>query len=435
MYSVEMNHGTTLRLEISNGVLKIGSTRRAGAVVRGAFALAVAFALVLGARPAAAQSEHVYSFAGGGGDAQFPGNGLTVYKGNFYGTSAYGGNVDGNGTVYEISSNGETVLYSFGNYDPDGVNPYSAVTFDGSGNLYGTTNSGGANNQGIVFELSPAGESWKETILYSFCSLAGCTDGGGPVAGVVMDTAGNLYGENSAGVFELSPAVGSWTEQLIYSAEAYGGLAIDASGNLYGVTSKTVFELSPNGSGGWNPDVLYSFPFGFPKDLRSPAGPPALDSTGDVIGITGQGGAHNAGGIYRLTPKTNEHGEKKWVERAIYSFKGQYSLGCNVYSCLQGVIFDSAGNMYLNTPGGFGTEEFGSVLKIAPAANGKSYGLTDLWNFNGTDGAFPAGTPVVDGAGNIWGVTSEGGPSFDWDSCNWPDNCGYGVVYELVGVQ
>lgn len=423
-----------LNMGTSVGELSFGSPKLAVAVIRGVLTLLVVFAVALSARPAAAQSEQaVYSFEETG-DAQFPGNGLTLYKGNFYGTTTYGGNVDGNGTVYEISSNGETVLYSFGNYDPDGVNPYSTVTFDKSGNLYGTTNSGGANNQGIVFELSPAGENWKETILYSFCSLAGCTDGGSPVAGVVIDTAGNLYGENSAGVFELSPGGGGWTEQLIYTADAYGGLAIDPSGNLYGVTATTVFELSPNGSGGWNADVIYNFPFGFPKDLRSPAGPPALDPTGDIIGIVSQGGAHNAGGIYQLSPKTNRHGEK-WVEKVIYSFTGKYNLGCNVYSCLQGVIFDSAGNMYLNTPGGLGAEDFGSVLKVAPAATGKSYRVTDLWNFNGTDGAFPAGTPVVDGAGNIWGVTGEGGPSFDWDSCSWPDNCGYGVVYELVGLN
>ena len=156
----------------------------------------------------------------------------------------------------------EKALYRFtgGN---DGANPRGGLVFDSSGNLYGTTTYGGGTNQnrlcanygcGVVFELSPnSGGGWSETILYSFCSATGCTDGAQPEAGLIFDAAGNLYGTAGGGanaggvVFELSPnSGGGWTESVLYNfcsltncADGQlpsGAVTFDLAGNLYGTT-------------------------------------------------------------------------------------------------------------------------------------------------------------------------------------------------------
>jgi len=134
-------------------------------------------------------------------DGSSPQSGLTMdAAGNLYGTTAEGGTY-GAGEVFELSPNGsggwtETVLYSFTG-GADGSTPFSSgVIFDSSGNLYGTTVTGGAKNKGAVFELSPAATGWSERVLYSFRSG---NDGALPYAGLVFDPAGNLYGATYQG--------------------------------------------------------------------------------------------------------------------------------------------------------------------------------------------------------------------------------------------
>ena len=166
-------------------------------------------------------------------------------------------------TVRPAKAQTEKVLYNFAN-SPDGANPQSSLTYR-NGNFYGTTENGGLGD-GTVFELSPNGSGgWNETVLYSFCSAAGCTDGSNPfVYPLVFDSAGNLYGAtfSSSGVdgegivFELSPAGTSWTETVVPVGGVFGpiDLIMDPVGNLYGAdswaSSGSVFELSPSG-GGW----------------------------------------------------------------------------------------------------------------------------------------------------------------------------------------
>ena len=148
-------------------------------------------------------------------------------------------------------SGSESALYSFsGGSDPKF--PYAGLIFDKAGNLYGTTEFGGANNQGTVFEIIPnSNGSWNETVLYSF---TGSTDGGQPYGSLVLDAAGNLYGTTNFGgssncnlgcgtVFELTPGSGGWSETVLYTftggsdgREPYARLLSDASGNLYGTT-------------------------------------------------------------------------------------------------------------------------------------------------------------------------------------------------------
>jgi len=164
--------------------------------------------------------------------------------------------------VFEVSPSGaETVLYSFCAQSgcTDGSHPRAGLVLDAKGNLYGTTYHGGANGEGTVFEVSPSG---AETVLHSFCAQSHCRDGSRPLAGLVLDAKGNLYGTTYSGsardtVFEVSPG---GTETVLHSFTARGtdgyypsaGLVLDAKGNLHGTTLSggangggTVFRVVP----------------------------------------------------------------------------------------------------------------------------------------------------------------------------------------------
>ncbi len=229
----------------------------------------------------------------------------------------------------------ETVLHSFMGGNSDGANPKARLIADTSGNLYGTTEFGGAFGEGTVFKLSPSG---TVTVLHSFCSLPGCRDGDGPVTGLIFDSSGNLYGttstvveSNDGVVFKLSPG---GTETVLQSFTGSGdgvypsGLISDSGGNLYGTTGEggsgcyipfppfpsgcgVVFKLSPGGT----ETVLYSFcPF-FPNcsDGAGPGGGLIADSSGNLYGLAG-GGTLGKGVVFKLTPGG--------TETVLYSFKG-----------------------------------------------------------------------------------------------------------------
>src|SRR5579871_3809768 len=218
--------------------------------------------------------------------------------GNLYGTT-YGGGVYGAGTVFKVSptQNGgwtTTYLYNFGSFPGDGVYPYAGLAMDSSGNLYGVTSQGGGQQCsdgfndfgcGAVFELSPSGSNgeWTETILYSFRSNAN-NDGYNPVRGLVLDSAGNLYGTT-----------------------LYGG----ASGVSFG---GTVFELRRSVQGVWNERVLHRFGFG--NDGVQPVGPLVLDKSGNLYGVTQNGGGPNAFG----TAFALEHTSSGWREKILFRF-------------------------------------------------------------------------------------------------------------------
>ena len=241
--------------------------------------------------------------------------------GNLYGTTA-GGGAYGDGTVFELTPKGgggwtETVLHSFN--DKDGSAPYAGLIFDGAGNLYGTTLMGGHYVDGTVFKLTPkGGGGWTETVLHSFNDNG--KDGFAPLAGLIFDEAGNLYGTTYGGgtygygtVFELTPkAGGAWTETVLHSCndngkdgyESYASLILDAPGNLYGTTSVggaygygTVFELAPKAGGGWTETVLLSFN---DKDGFSVLASLIFDASGNLYGTTYAGGAYGYGTVFEV---------------------------------------------------------------------------------------------------------------------------------------
>jgi uncharacterized repeat protein (TIGR03803 family) len=349
----------------------------------------------------------LYDFTGGS-DGRYPDSSLTFDgAGNLYGTTQSGG-VFGYGTVYELSPTGsggwnETVLYSFTG-GADGAYATSKPIFDGVGNLYGTATGGGANGDGVVFELSPVGGNWTETVLYSF---AGGADGANPGTGVIMDPTGNLYGTNSAGVFELSPSRGGWTNLVIYGVSPEGGLAMDAAGNIFGagwIYGWSVFELSPNGNDGWNPTILHIFS-GAGHDGLEAFGTPAFDQAGNVYGTTAFGGAKNYGTVYKLHRITKGKNKGAWTETILHSFES----GRDGALPVAGVVRDAAGNIYGTTnEGGQYQQDLGgdgTVYElVAPVGKG-SYKEKVLWSFNGTDGVYPADSLILDSAGNLYGTT------------------------------
>jgi uncharacterized repeat protein (TIGR03803 family) len=267
----------------------------------------------------------LYSFQGRNDGANPQARVVFGPNGSLYGTTSTGGK-NFSGTVFKLAVPPsacktalcpwfETVLYRFTGGD-DGANPqYGDLVFDQAGNVYGTTVNGGSNNVGTVYELTPSGGSWVESVIHAF-NFNG-NDGNRPFSGVILDKAGNLYGTTSSGgpngfgtVFQLTPSGSGWTENILYSFQAQadgmapeGGLILDAAGNLYGTTATggfgggggTVFELTPSG-GGWNFSLLHSFP-GFVGPLSTLA----MDAAGNLYGTTFIDGAYGYGSVFKLT--------------------------------------------------------------------------------------------------------------------------------------
>jgi uncharacterized repeat protein (TIGR03803 family) len=235
-------------------------------------------------------------------------------KGNLYGTTGGGGKY-GAGTVFRIgATGGETVLHDFAG--TDGAVPAAGLIRDAQGSLFGTTISGGTNGYGTVFRLTADG---KETDLYSFCSAPNCTDGGQPIAGLIQDKLGNLFGTTANGgandqgtVFELTK---SGKEIVLHSFGAvnsgdgrwpWAGLIWDSESYLYGTTytggaydSGTVFKVDRAGK----ETVLHSFCA--EPDCVDGAAPSfaslVRDRAGNLYGVAQQG-AYQSGVVFKLTP-------------------------------------------------------------------------------------------------------------------------------------
>ncbi|HET9308133.1 MAG TPA: choice-of-anchor tandem repeat GloVer-containing protein [Candidatus Sulfotelmatobacter sp.] len=351
----------------------------------------------------------------------------------------------------------ERVIYAFkGGSDGIGSN---ALIADRAGNLFGTTfNGGGSSGAGTVYELSPPaqlGGAWTETILYSF-SYAALGNGIGPLAGLVMDAAGNLYGTTwlggpqGAGVaFELSPSTapgGSWTYSLLYG---FGGaglsspearMVLDKAGNLYGTTVSGgtggcaggcggVFKLAPPTQlgGSWTETVLFNFSGTFETGGGTSAGL-TMDAHGVLYGTTFRGSGSTSGTVFRLTPpKTGT----RWTHTVLYAFAG-LADGSDPEAEL---VFDKNGNLYGTTSdgGSGGANCFGSpcgtIFQLTPTASG-AWTHAVLYSFNGgNDGGFgyPGSALRMDAAGNLYGTTPIGGDP----SCG-GSGTGCGTVFQLA---
>jgi uncharacterized repeat protein (TIGR03803 family) len=263
----------------------------------------------------------LYAFTGGA-DGSVPLTGVVLDNaGNLYGTTWEGG-TNGAGTVFELVRSGnvwtEVVLHSFTG-GIDGGTPLSGLVLDNRGHLYGTTSRGGSANFGTVFEVAPTQNGWRERVLHSFTGRV--SDGAVPWAGsLILDRAGNLYGTTSGGgtsnfgtVFQLSrPQPGVVIETILCNflggndgSAPYTGVIIDSAGNLYGTTSVggiglngTVFTLT-NVGGLWTKKVLYSFNA---TNGSEPFGNLVFDRVGHVYGAAASGGPHDTGVVFEIAP-------------------------------------------------------------------------------------------------------------------------------------
>lgn len=249
-------------------------------------------------------------------DGYKPGNGPLIFDsaGNIYGTTGDGG-LSGNGTAFQLFRTengwGENII---DNFTGAPGHPRAGLTFDASGNLFGTAEGG---PYGMVYELVHNGQDWNEQTLYSF---QGGSDGSNPYGGLIFDTSGNAYGTTAGEggvqpgtVFELSPqADGTWRETVLHvfaigSIGPKNNLAIDSAGNLYGSTQGLgggdqfgmVFELSP-ANGSWTFNEIYQFTNG--ADGAYPVGGVSVDSAGNLYGTCVEGGANGWGTAWEITP-------------------------------------------------------------------------------------------------------------------------------------
>jgi uncharacterized repeat protein (TIGR03803 family) len=304
------------------------------------------------------------SFNGSNGDLPIYGSLVQGFNGNFYGTTQNGG-ANNSGTVFEITAEGTlTTLYNFCSQTncTDGTAPLAGLVQATNGNFYGTTAGGGANNDGTIFEITPAG---KLTTLYSFCSQSGCIDGEYPQSGLVQATNGNFYGTTT-----------------------WGG------GNVSG----TVFEITAKGK----LTTLYSFCSQL--ECADGAGPDAglvQATNGNFYGTTAGGGANNGGTVFEITPDGRR--------TTLYNFCSQSSCADGAYP-YAGLVQATDGNFYGTTDGG-GANRWGTVFQITPAGK-----LTTLYSFcsqsSCADGQQPFAGLVQATDGNFYGTTSGGGVNY-----------------------
>jgi uncharacterized repeat protein (TIGR03803 family) len=336
----------------------------------------------------ASKEKVLYSFTGGDDGANPQSSLLIDASGSLYGT-AFSGGIHNNGVLFKLTRDGtETVLHSFGL--PEGRFPAAGVIADQNGTLYGTTGKGGTNDAGVVYKLSPDG---SETIIHSF-GAAG--DGSAPVADLAWDAGGNLYGTTYGGgandygtIFKITPAN---TETVVYSftggndgGQPVAGLIMDKKGNLYGTTHSeaegygSAFKLTTGGAF----KVLHVFSGG--DDGGGSSGSLLLQK-GDLFGTTVGGGAFGSGTVFSL---------HKHVEAVLHSFSDGGPPA--------GLIADKSGNLFGTTPST--VDSGGSVFKLSPDGTYTTlYTFT-----GGADGASPLGRLTMDKHGNLYGTTQGGG--------------------------
>lgn len=365
-----------------------------------------------------------------------------------------------------------TVLHTFSG-SPDGANPYGGLVGDGHGNYYGTTSAGGSSGNGTVFKMSPptaSGGDWTETIIWNF---AGGLSGSFPMSPLVIDK-GRLYGEAINGgdatcgcgvVFVLVPPSsggGIWTEHVLWTPTTsgffYEGLTLDSSGDLYGImqTGGTfnegiAFKLAPT-AGGFTETTLYNF--GATRgDSKEPYGPLTMDASGNLYGVSYEGGG-GAGTVYELKPPAT--GTGPWSNTVLKSFNnqngegmfpqgnlifdklgrlyGQYTVGAggffrltppkgsgpwgysilyegtvNEFTVIPSLTFDAKADLFYGTSfyGGFN----GLAFQLSPPAGGAGdWTETNLYGFSGgADGFGPVGPLALDAHGVLYGTTLLGG--------------------------
>lgn len=337
----------------------------------------------------------------------------------------------------------------------DGNYPTSSLIADSAGDLFGTAALGGNAAWGTIFEFIPkATGGYKFKRLHSFCRQANCTDGSDPVAGLIIDAAGNLYGttkfggaQNGGTAFELIRSAGKTKLKVLHSFCAQGaacadgslpvhdgltyrgaanGAPYDGASPLYGTTlyggennsgySGTVYQLAPTHTKRWKEKIIYQFcaQANCADGSQSENGL-VMDASGNLFGVTFAGGGANDGGVILEL----SHHKGVWTETVLHDF-------CSEANCADGgnpespLALDGSGNLFGSAASG-GANSGGVVFELVPG--GAQYSV--LYSFcsqaNCTDGNNPMGRLAVDTAGDIFGTTVAGGDP----------NYSRGLLYEL----
>jgi uncharacterized repeat protein (TIGR03803 family) len=343
-----------------------------------------------------------YQFNGANGTS--PVGGVTVdASGNIYGTTNEGG-INNNGTVFEIAQGSNTITTVANFNGTNGRNIFGGITLDAAGNMYGTTQAGGPWGVGTVFEIAKGSNTI--TTLATFGSSTGSNAGGaGPQASLAIDAAGNLYGTTTQGginnwgtIFEVAKGSNSITTLAQFhntdGSSPQAGLTMDAAGNLYGTTVV-------GGAAGQGTVFELKKGSSAVTTLASfnngtgtnPQASVTLDSAGNIYGTTYTGLGSN-GSVFEIPKGTT-------TLTTIYTFSPSSGQNPN-----GGLIMDAAGNLFGTTYVG-GVNNAGTVFEIAQG----SHTFTSLYSFSGPDGLEPAGNLAFDSAGNLYGATVQGGDS------------------------
>ena len=308
----------------------------------------------------------------------------------------------------------------------DGAYPWGGLLQDQSGDFYGMTNAGGKYLDGVVFELVPNGSSYKEQVLHNFCARADCTDGRGPLGDLIMDMDGNLYGTTQYGgaydagtIFKLTRGDNGWSLSVLHNfcrqANCTDGkspqtaLVMADQRHFFGTTpgggahgDGTAYELTHNMDGTWSYAVIYSF---CAKANCADGGPPKsdliVDKDGRLYGTTLSGGA-GQGNVYRL-----QHTGTGWTETVIVDFctAGACKLGRSPTAGLSyagqrtGAAWDESSPLFGTTSGG-GKHDHGAVFELVHDSSGWTYSV--LRSF---DVGIGPGALTVSSGGNLYGTT------------------------------
>jgi uncharacterized repeat protein (TIGR03803 family) len=366
-------------------------------------------------------------FNGTNGNGLNPEAGLIAdAAGDLFGTTAGGGASQDGGTVFELAKTSSgyaapKVLVSFnGANGTNGNSPIAGLLADAAGDLFGTTEWGGAGHDGTVFELAKTNSGYAApTVLASFNG----TNGANPYAGLIADAAGDLFGTTARGgasgvgtVFELAKTSSGYAAPKVLvsfngtnGANPYAGLIADAAGDLFGTTESggagrdgTVFELAKTSSGYAAPTVLASFN-GTSGNGANPYAGLITDAAGDLFGTTNYGGAGGHGTVFELAKTSSGYAAPK----VLASFNG-----ANGADPVAGLIADAAGDLFGTTERG-GASGYGTVFELAKTSSGYAAPKV-LASFNGVNGEYPVAGLIADAAGNLFGTTGVyGGTVFE----------------------
>ena len=351
------------------------------------------------------------TFSGLGNSGINPLSSVTIdASGNIYGTTLKGGgndsNIGGDGAVYEIDKGSSTITTIASFNGSNGQNPHGGVTFDSSGNLFGTTYSGGTSGYGTVYEIAKGTNS--VTNLASFTG----SNGFNSIGNVIFDGSGNLYGTANNTVYEIVNGSNTITPLANFNLDgSAAGLTLDSNGNLYGTLAGgvrgdahgSVFEIAK----GTN---AVSTVATFDADNGSdPESGVIFDSNGNLFGTTRLGGASNDGAVYEIVKGSN-------TVTDLASFDG-FTNGSEPFGS---IALDGSGDLFGTTTQGGAYGHFGTVYEIAKGSNA----ITTLASFNGSNGYTPQGGVTLDSSGNLFGSTRGGS--------QYPGSV-YGTVYEIAG--